>query len=415
MIIYYLCDSKKQCIVQSVGVIIKLIFRLLFYILITIIILIIIQYLTCPVYNFRAGHPFSGDKIYNPYEGMDSNEWRKANFQIQSHAWGGITSGSQNSNELIFKTYKSLNYDIIATSDYQKINRYNENEPFYIPVYEHGYGIRKNHHVLVGAKSVLWRDYPVFQTLSNKQHILNLLRNENELVYIAHPLLRNGYAASDMKYLTNYDGIEVLNNYRFSIAHWDTALSNGNYVTILGDDDAHDIFNPDEIGHHCTFINSPTTNKNDIISALKKGRSFGARIYRPQGESFEDKIKRISVLPVIKTVNLTNDTITVKTDSIAKEIRFTGQNAEIKKVLKNCNSANYTFKPDDTYIRIEIEFPDGSAYFLNPICRYSGEAPSRIPIPTVNIYKTWLLRVLGFSTILFIIVNLILFKRRKAK
>ncbi len=399
---------------KSIVAIIRLIFRLLFYILTAIILLITIEYFTCPVYDFKPGTPFSGDKIYNPYEGMDSNNWRKANFQIQSRAWGGITSGSQNSNELIFKTYKSLNYDIIATSDYQKINRYKENEPFYIPVYEHGYGIHKNHHVLVGAKSVLWRDYPIFQTLSNKQHILNLLRDENELVYIAHPLLRNGYDVSDMKYLTNYDGIEVLNNYRFSIAHWDTALSSGNYVTILGDDDAHDIFNPDEIGHHCTFINSPTTNKNDIISALKKGRSFGAKIYRPLGESFEDKIKRIGILPVVKAVSIKNDTIVVRTDSIAKEIKFVGQGAGIKKTIKNSNSADYYFRPGDTYIRIEIYFPDGSAYFLNPVCRYSGESPPHIPLPQVNIYKTWVLRVLGFSTLLFIFINYVLLRRRRS-
>ncbi len=400
---------------QSLKGIIKFVIKLLLYIPAAILLLIILQYITCPVYDFKHGKEFSGDKIYNPYKDIKSKDWRKANFQIQSRAWGGITSGSQNSNEMIFRTYKSLGYDIIATSDYQKINRYKENEPFYIPVYEHGYGIHKNHHVLVGAKSVLWRDYPIFQTLSNKQHILNLLRKDNELVYIAHPLLRNGYDVSDMKYLTNYDGIEVLNNYRFSIDHWDTALSNGNYVTILGDDDAHDIFNPDEIGHHCTFINSPTTNKNDIIAALKQGRSFGARIYRPLGESFEDKIKRISVLPVIKSVNLNNDTIFVSIDSVAKEIRFVGQNATVKKVIKNSNSATYKFKADDTYIRIEIEFPDHSAYYLNPVCRYSGEAPSHIPVPSVNIYKTWLLRILGFSTLIFIFVNIILFKRRKSR
>jgi len=391
------------------------IIKLLLYLLAVILLLIIFQYLTCPVYNFKPGGNFSGYNIYNPYDDMDNHNWRKANFQIQSHAWGGITSGNQNTNEQIFKTYKSLGYDIIATSDYQKINRYKENEPFYIPVYEHGYGIHKNHHVLVGAKLVLWRDYPIFQTLSNKQHILNLLRNDNELVYIAHPLLRNGFAASDMKYLTNYDGIEVLNNYRFSIAHWDTALSNGNYVTILGDDDAHDIFNPDEIGHHCTFINSSTTNKNDIVAALKKGRSFGARINRPLGESFEDKIKRTRVLPVIKAVDFRNDTIFISTDSIAKEIRFVGQNALLKKVVKNTNSATYNFRPNDTYVRIEIEFPDKSAYYLNPICRYSEEVPPHISLPSVNIYKTWLLRILGFATLLFIFVNLILLKRKQSR
>jgi hypothetical protein len=364
------------------------------------------HHIISPVYKFRNNPPFSGNKIYNPYSGMDGNHWKKANFQIQSYAWKGITSGRGNTNEKIHALYESLGYDIIATSDYQKINRYKENEPSYIPVYEHGYGIKKNHQVLIGSQKVLWTDFPFFQTLSNKQHILNLLRNDNELVIIAHPKLRHGYAPDNMKHLGNYDGIEVLNNYRFSLEHWDAALSSGNFITIIGDDDAHDISNPDEIGHNCTFINSPSTDRKDILHALKKGNSFGAWIYRPDGESFEEKIKKSKDLPIIRNIDLKgNDTIIVSTDRPAKEFRFIGQDGEILKRIKGSESAFYIFKTNDSYVRTEIEFLNGTTYYLNAFCRTDGEFPNKNASPEIDIYQTWLLRILGIASLLFIAFN----------
>jgi hypothetical protein len=356
--------------------------------------------------------PFEGNILFNPYNNIDSSKWRKANFQVQSYAWIGITSGRGNTNTAIYNVYKSLGYDIIATSDYQKINTYRNNEPEYIPVYEHGYGIKKNHQVLIGSRKVLWTDYPFFQTIHNKQNIINKLRKNNELIYIAHPKLRNGYDTGDLKWLANYDGIEVLNNYRLSIEHWDSALSSGNYVTLLGNDDAHDISNPDEIGHHCTFINSATLTRRDIVQALKSGKAFGARIYRTNGESFKDKIKRTKILPIINSITVSGDTITIKTDSIAREIRFVGQNGIIRKTESNTNLAIYKFNETDTYIRTEIEFYSRNVYFLNPVCRSENGVPSRIPNPEINVYRTFVLRIIGFATIFFIVLNYFYLKRK---
>jgi hypothetical protein len=376
-----------------------------------IMIIITIEYITCPVYKFKASVPFSGKNYYNPYKQIDPGLWRKANFQVQSYAWLGLTSGRLNSNEAIYNTYRRLGYDIIATSDYQKINRFRSAETDYIPVYEHGYGIKKNHQVLIGAGKVLWTDYPIFQTIHNKQHILNLLRKGNELIFIAHPKLREGYKPEDMRYLGNYDGIEVLNNYRTSLAHWDSALSTGKYLTIIGDDDAHDISNPDEIGHHCTFINSPSVTQNDIISSLKSGRAFGAKINRPEGETFEAKIKRTKVLPVVLQVNMKKDTLIVSTDSIAGEIRFIGQRGRLLKTCFNSSTALCLFEKTDPYIRIEIEFKSRTIYYLNPVCRIEDAFPPEIISPEIDIYRTYLLRIIGFSSLLFIIFNYFMLSR----
>lgn len=371
-----------------------------------------VKYITCPVYDFYPGEKFTGTQFYNPYKNMDAENWRRGNFQIQSAAWAGITSGRGNTNEDIQKVYKSLGYDIIGTSDYQKINRYGIGQPGYIPVYEHGYGILKTHQVLLGARKVLWKDYPLFQTIHNKQHIIHSLRKDNSLIYLAHPMLKHAYSIDNMKILSGYDGIEVLNNSFVSMEHWDAALSEGNYVTLLGNDDAHDISNPDEIGFHCTFINSPTLEEKDIIQAFKSGNTYGARIWRPHGESIEEKIKRTSILPTLIRHELVGDTLFVQCDSVVRFIRFIGQGGVVLKTDVWTDVSYYKFKEDDSYIRAEILFWHESSLHMNPVCRYNGIKPASIPMPTINHWKTWAQRIVGFATLIFLGINIIYLRKR---
>ncbi|MCB2219397.1 MAG: hypothetical protein KQI35_03305 [Bacteroidetes bacterium] len=394
---------------------IRLLLKIFVYFVGALIFVFVLKYITCPVYTFQATKPFSGNKYYNPYHQMQPKEWRKGNFQVQSRAWAGITSGRGNSDDEIYNIYKKLDYDIIAISDYQKINRSHEDKPGFIAVYEHGYNIPKTHQVLIGSKRVLWKDYPFFQNIHNKQNIIQKLRPDNELIFLAHPKLRRGYSVEDMQYLANYDGIEVLNNYRTSTAHWDKALSAGNYVTVLGNDDSHNVENPDEIGHHCTLINAPDLSKESIIKSLRTGNAIGVKVWRPIGESMEDKIKRIRVLPVLDKAVMKGDTLIVETDSIISEVRFIGQDGSLKKTSHESHHAWYVFNANDTYIRAEIEFRNQVTFFLNPICRYDGTTPSKMANPEVDLYRTWLLRIIGFASLIFIGMNWIWLKKRFRK
>jgi hypothetical protein len=389
--------------------------KILGYLTGALIFVFVLKYITCPVYKFQPAQPFSGNQLYNPYQHMQPDQWRKGNFQVQSRAWAGITSGRGNSDDEIYQIYKKLDYDIVAISDYQKINRSHENKPGFVAVYEHGYNIPKTHQVLIGSNRVLWKDYPFFQNIHHKQNTINRLRPDNELIFLAHPKLRKGYAVKDMRYLANYDGIEVLNNYRTSAAHWDQALSAGNYVTVLGNDDSHDVSNPDEIGHHCTLINAPDLTNESIISSLRSGNAIGVKAWRPIGESMEDKIKRIRVLPMLKKAEMKGDTFWLETDSIITEVRFIGQDGNIKKSSYEPHHASYTFESNDTYIRAEIEFRNQITFFLNPICRFDGTTPSKMAMPEVDPYRTWLLRIIGLASLAFIGMNWIGLKKRFRK
>jgi hypothetical protein len=305
-----------------------------------------------------------------------------------------------------------MGYDIRAISDYMKINDFGSDQDYYIPVYEHGYGIRKNHQVLLGASKVLWTDYPIFQTIHHKQHVLNMLRNDNELVYIAHPKMRDGYSPDDMRYLTNYDGQEVLNGFGNSPLHWDAALSSGKMISILGNDDAHNVFNPDDVGNLSTMIHVSVLDGNDIVEALKKGRAFGVDFRVPGKYSFEEKRNRILNVPGLEQVKLYGDTLVIRVDRVIEEVRFIGQGGEIKNLVRGKDSVSYVFDPADTYIRAELSFDSGTVFYLNPVIRYDGKDPWAMEEAEVANLPTWMLRIIGFS-ILFLILFVLIRRRLK--
>ncbi len=374
-------------------------------------------YIMAPVYKFSGPVPFSGNKLYNPYENIDSTHWRKYNFQVQSKAWMGITDGRKNSNELIDSIYSILGFDHVATSDYQKINYHNSNDPAFIPTYEHGYNIFKTHQVCIDAEEVLWTDMMFGQTISMKQWILDQLKKQSQLVILAHPLLRHGYSVEDMKYLTNYDGIEVLNNVRVSVEHWDEALTSGQIAFIIGNDDAHDVMNSNEVGRRFTMINSPDLKKDNIMSSLRKGTAYGMDFIRIDDEPMEDKVERSKDVPQLISADLRSDTLFVSVDRIAVTFRFIGDNGELRKKVNNSRSAMYQIEPDEPYLRTEIEFADGSVIYLNPVIRYSGDSPKTMKTAVVDNGATLTLRIIYFIialTIAYVIARIRKSRKRNA-
>jgi hypothetical protein len=66
----------------------------------------------------------------------------------------------------------------------------------------------------------------------------------------------------------------------------------------------------------------------------------------------------------------------------------------LRKVVENTTHALYNFRPDDTYIRIEIAFPSMRMY-LNPLVRYSGKQIPGNPITAAFApLETFLCRVM---------------------
>jgi hypothetical protein len=288
-----------------------------------------------------------------------------------------------------------------------KINQFGSDRETFIPVYEHGYGIKKWHQVVIGAHRVNWIDFPFCQTLSHKQYILDVLRENSELVYIAHPRFGGGYKPDDMSWLTGYSGVEALNYFRLSIDYWDSALSAGRYAGLMGNDDSHDIYQPMEVGHRMTYIHSPSLHGDSIISALKAHRAYGADIFRTREETMEEKIAKIPSIARLMSATLSGDTLKVAVSKEAESFRFIGQGGREKGRMENVSSAWYVIRPEDTYIRTEIHFADKNILHLNPIVRYdpADGRPGNPPLATINVYKTWVYRILLLASVVFILVN----------
>lgn len=370
-------------------------------------------YLLAPIYKFSGPVPFTGKKLYNPYQSIDSNDWRKYNFQVQSKAWLGITDGRKNSNELIDSIYERLGYDHVATSDYQKINTFGMNDSAYIPTYEHGYNIFKTHQVCIDADKVLWIDLMFGQTLSMKQWIIDKLRDHSKIIALAHPLLRDGYTINDMTYLTNYDAIEVLNNMRVSVDHWDAALSSGQIAYIISNDDAHDVLNTNHVGRRFTMINSPNLNREIIIENLKKGTAYGMDFWRIGDEPFEDKVERSLYIPKLTLAKLYNDTLVIAVSANALQFRFIGNNGKVLKTENNSKTCSYIIGTNEPYVRTEIIFPDSSVMYLNPVIRYSGEFPVTLKTAEIDKSATMKLRIVYFLIALIIAYMIARYRMRK--
>ena len=376
--------------------------------------------LWAPVYRFTTHEPFTGDKLFNPYSKMDSNNWRKANFHMHSRMAGGVTDGRMNSSEVIFSTYQRLGYNVFSISDYMRVNIYGKDKEPYIPAYEHGYGIWKNHQLCIGSHGVSFLDYPFGQTLNDKQHVINVLKKKNEIVTIAHPEFRKGYSPNDFRYLRGYDLLEALNHYRFSMPQWDAALSSGYPAYILASDDAHDITKPGEVGRCVTFINSPSLKPSAVIANLKGGNAYGVSVGRFENENVDSIAASVSDIPKVKAVTVRNDSLFVMVNKKALVFRFVSQNGVLRAAVKNNVTAVYPIGKKDSYIRTEILFAgkhiaDSITIYLNPVYRYYGDKPVKPASPEVNVLATVLYRLLSFCTLLFIVINIFVIRRRIQK
>ncbi|MEI7490689.1 MAG: hypothetical protein WCK92_04760 [Bacteroidota bacterium] len=388
------------------------VFRWLGYLVLLFIVVELILSFWAPVYDFPEPVPFSGDKFFNPYEGLDSSGWRKTNFHFHVREWWGLTAGRNNTPQELYRVYKQLHYDAPEISNYQSISTEFKDSAFYIPVYEHGFGIRKKHHMLIGAREVLWFDYSLVQSLSQKQQILNLLRPQSEIVAIAHPDWEGGFSLRDMKYLSNYDMLEVLDNNWRSIPQWDAALSSGHAAWILADDDAHNIEDPYQIQRCATYIHSPILRGDSLVRSLKAGRAYGVEIYMGNRWTYDRKAYWAGKIPKLRSVSMHGDTLKVSVSGEVFKIMFIGQDGRIRKSVYGDSSMWYRFSPADTYIRTEITFfayhahptiGPGDIFYLNPVFRYNGEFPLNDLKAEINWPRTLIFRFMAFGSLIAIL------------
>jgi hypothetical protein len=365
-------------------------------VLLVLVLIIGIRYAFCPIYHFPEPRPFSGDHWYNPYEQLNQH-WFQANFHVHSSNWLGLTSGRNSAGE-IHEHYRALGYDIVCISDYQYRNAKRNLGIENFAVYEHGYNINKTHQIVLGARQVDWLDYMLWQNRNHKQHVINTLKKHADFVILAHPLLNNGYTPEDMKWLTGYDAVEVLNHFRFSIEHWDKALSAGKAVWVFGGDDSHNISYKSETGVRWTMVHARSKKRIHILKAFRHGRHYAAA--GREGVN----------LNRLKSMDIQGSVLKLACESLADKIRFVGQEGQIRKEVTNADKAEIELLPHDTYIRAEI-YTGACTLYLNPVIRYDGKLlPFRKA--KIDFTATWIQRIL---VIAFLVLMLFAASRLKRK
>ena len=393
---------------------VKNILKTLLYIILGLVSLVTITSIFVPSYSFDEPTPFRGSYLHNPYKDMNPDNWIRANFHAHSRQFGGLTNGRINTNEMIDSVYSALGYEHIGISDYNKINHYDSANPSYIPTYEHGYGLFKIHQLCIGAEKVRRLDYFAFQNLSMKQHTLNRLEKQTRLAIPAHPsFVKNGYLVEDMKYLSNYKLMEVLNGFKISTEHWDSALSNGHLVYLIANDDSHDVTDISEVAMRFTMINAPENEADDLIQALENGNTVGVDFKIIWGESLKKKTQRLKeTLPYITKVELFGDTLFISASKEFSKIVFVGQDGKELDTQKDKNTAFYVIQPEDSYVRSVLTFKDGTSLYLNPITRHESEEIVKQRLDKINYPKTILLWSL-YVVLILLMIKIIVKNKRK--
>jgi len=359
-------------------------------------VLIALPYIRGPVYDFPPEAAFSGTQLLNPYESV-SHPWQRANFHAHGRPWGSLTNGRQSDADIV-RTYESFGYAVAGVSNYQHIAAAHGVDT--IPIYEHGYNLVKRHQLAIGARSVTWFDFPIFQSLSNQQYVIDRVAATADLVALAHPYSRDAYALDDLRQLTGYHLIEVVNGPFLFEDSWDAALSAGRVVWGLGDDDTHDLTDERRTGVAWTMINAASGETSDIVDALRAGRAYAVSRTNESASAIETTLGEVTVH---------DGTLSVSAQGDPSTFIFVGQNGAVKKTVKDAPSASYTFSPDDTYIRTVIRSPR-TAMFLNPVLRHDGRGPQPL-VAQVDLPGTWLFR--GALVLVSVALGLLYRERRR--
>jgi hypothetical protein len=344
-----------------------------------------LPYACAPIYRFPEPIPFAGATLLNPYSSGGTGSWQRANLHAHGRAWIGLTNGRLQSDEEIVRAYRSFGYSVPGVSDYHHIAAFDGVAT--LPIYEHGYNIGKRHQLAIGARDVAWFDFPLGQTLSHQQFIIDRVGETADLVALAHPFTRDGYTADNLAHLTRYHLIEVINGpFRHDEA-WDAALSAGRMVWGIGNDDTHDLGDPRRTAMAWTMINAPTAGLHDIVEALRAGRSYAVSRTNEMASAVETTLDSVTVA---------DGTLNVTTVGDPSTFVFVGQNGAVRKTVKETTAASYVFDAQDTYIRTIVRSPR-TTMLLNPVLRTHG-GPTHAPAAAVNVVGTWVFRAVLLMT-----------------
>jgi len=114
----------------------------------------------------------------------------------------------------------------------------------------------------------------------------------------------------------------------------------------------------------------------------------------PYNSQLEEKLRDAENVSFPKTVQVIDDCLHVTWQQRMQRIDFIGTQGKLLQTASDTDSAFYSIRPDDTYVRIKLTATDGLTYYLNPVIRYTGDTPIKQSLQRIDTSRTFLKRAL---------------------
>ena len=380
--------------------IMKRIFRLLWKSVASILLIAIAVFTAtsvAPIYDFEESKKFEGAEIYNPYQNIDATTcWKRANFHTHTRVEGLMNECKYWPKETL-KYYEDLGYDIVTFSNHNKLTTHPRSEELQVNLYEHGYNLFKFHKLVFGAEKVWLFDNLLPMLASQKQFQIEQLLQDADIIQLNHPLRTPTLSKSQLEKLSGYRLIELDSGKSTENDYWDAALSAGRYCFGLANDDLHHPDKTYKIARRCNFLCTPSGKYDDILRALNEGCFYSMRMPDYGNGNWDIKREKNKTLPYIENIGLQDSVVFINLSTPASCIKMVGQNHATLAEYTDCNSATYTMKTSDPYVRITAYFPDGEVIYTNPFARYDAslqENPFKNELPKIDILLTIIFNLL---------------------
>lgn len=315
-------------------------------------------------------------KWISPY--LENGNWYKGNLHAHTH----VSDGGFSVDYAVIGYQHMAKHDFVVLTDhnYQKMHpenmvpfevlneQYKEKNFTIISGREESFA----HHILgIGVPMIYGEDMigkaEEEYTLGDYQILIDRIKKEGGLVYLAHPHWKkfDYWSADAIMALEGVDGIEVLNGNRFAgpgnlaTDVWDEVLSRGKRIWAIANDDCH---SPATFWVLWNTVLAKSNRQEDIMEALKVGSNYcgnGAEFSRLEVQG-DKLIVECSDKNVFQTC--------------LKIFRFIGKNGECLKMQCGMERvAEYQAKGDELYVRVELILNNGMVAFTNPFYLERGE------------------------------------------
>ena len=200
------------------------------------------------------------------------------------------------------------------------------------------------------------------------QKDVNLIREAGALAQINHPNFGWSLTGADLAAVKNANFVEIWNGHpqvnnlggggvASAETMWDEALTAGNRLFAIADDDAHHFIvnrlaDPTAAapGRGWIYVRAASLSQADILAAMAKGD-----FYASNGVEFTDI-----------QAGATGLTVTIKADPISNyRIEFVGAGGKVLAESTDVK-ATYTFKPGDVYVRARVFESNGKRAWTQP-------------------------------------------------